>query len=181
MGEQTPREKFFVEAIRRFPTNAPDYNSYLNNSADEQAITNIRNHTIRTDAAHTFKVQPVAPYYPNARWSTFPHNLGWNQDNLQTYIIPRGDAAQALMFDHFTYNNDDATEKVPISNYRKDTSHGTFINNLRSKYYDRPPFQNIKAKFPNYMKGQAATGQMHLSKMHMQRRKRLKEDRDRRR
>lgn len=92
----TPNEKSIKN---RVPTNASQLNEYLTDMERTIPIGNIQGRQIRTNVFQ--QASPLYPRIPNDNWATDTNYKGWNQDDLNTYIIRQSDRNTIRDFDRF--------------------------------------------------------------------------------
>lgn len=105
----TPVEK---SAKFRTPTNAGQLNEFMNQNEQQLPIGSIQGRQIRSNMIH--QVSPLYPYKPSGNWATDTNYKGWNQDDLNTYIIRQSDKNTIKDFDRFVLKTDNEAQVEDI-------------------------------------------------------------------
>jgi hypothetical protein len=105
----TPNEKSIKQ---RVPTNASQVDTYLTQLESSVPIGNVQGRQIRNNIFQ--QVSPIYPRAPSANWATDTNYKGWNQDDLNTYIIRQSDKNTVRDFDRFILKTDNEAEDMDL-------------------------------------------------------------------
>ena len=162
----------------RTPTNASQVDSYLTEMESSVPIGNVQGRQIRNNIFQ--QVSPMYPWRSSSNWATDTNYKGWNQDDLNTYIVRQSDKNTIRDFDRFilkTDNEADDPELDSPQNTDKDNPEDV-PKNLAYMIRHRIGMQNdhsaqhIKSnKERRWINGSASNNQMTVNKkLEMQKR-----------
>ncbi len=137
---------------KRVPNNANEQYEFYKQRKNAIPIGNLVARQIKTDIIK--QVSPQYPYQPSKNWATEAPTRGWNQNDLNTYIIRESAKHVIKDFDRFILKEDTSPDNPNNETPEEDKTLAYKIQERIGKPRNRA--QLIKQNYRDTIQGQAS-------------------------